>query len=122
MSVAPLAAETIRKVMLEIVAVAVAAGYGHVISADTVESQFARSISRPFPGVQPSMMADALDEVPLEIDAIVGRIVKLGREKGIETPRLEILLVLLQGLNCSFTMRTQAEKTGGDESSQTGMK
>ncbi len=99
MKVAPLASDLLRNVMLEIVAVAGAAGYGRYINSDTVESQFARSLSRPYPGVQPSMMADVLDGRQLEVEAILGRIVSIGREQRIDIPRLETLLVLLQGLD-----------------------
>ena len=104
MKVAPLATELLKKVMLEIVAVAHAAGYGEVVNAATAESQLARSLSRPYPGVQPSMMSDALEQRQLEVEAIVGRLVKIGRDQNVDIPRLETLHVLLQGLDASFQM------------------
>jgi len=105
--VAPLASDLLKNVMLEIVAVADAAGYGKVVSAETVETQLARSLSRPYPGVQPSMMADVLDGRQLEVEAIVGRIVQIGRDKHVEIPRLETLLVLLQGLDAALRVATK---------------
>jgi 2-dehydropantoate 2-reductase len=104
MKVAPLASDLLKNVMLEIVAVAEAAGYSNAVSAGIVETQLARSLSRPFPGVQPSMMADALDGRQLEVEAIVGRIVSIGRDKQVGIPRLETLLVLLQGLDAALQM------------------
>ena len=104
MKVAPLATDLLKKVMLEIVAIAQAAGYGEAVSADTVETQLARSLSRPYPGVQPSMMADALEGGKLEVEAIVGRLVKIGHDKHVEIPRLDTLLILLQGLDAALQM------------------
>ena len=99
MELSPLACDLFKTVMLEIVAVADAAGYGKVVDANTVSQQFARSLARPCPGVQPSMMADALEAKSLEVEAIVGEVVRIGRKKQVQTPRLETLLVLLQGLD-----------------------
>ena len=110
MKVAPLASDLLKKVMLEIVAVADAAGYGEVVSADTVETQFGRNLSRPYPGVQPSMMADALDGRKMEVEAIVGRVVKIGQDKRVDIPRLETLLVLLQGLDTALYLAANQQK------------
>lgn len=94
-----LAISIFREVMLEIAAVAASAGYSHVVTSDVVEAQLSRTLSRPPPGVQPSMMSDALEERPMEVQAIVGEIVKIAGEKGIHIPRLETLYVLLEGLD-----------------------
>ncbi|KAJ9615476.1 hypothetical protein H2200_001551 [Cladophialophora chaetospira] len=104
MKVAPLAVDLFRKVMSEIAAIAQAAGYGEVVNSATVETQLVRSLSRPYPGVQPSMMADALEGKRLEVEAILGHLVKIGHEKAVEIPRLETLLVLLQGLDANLKM------------------
>lgn len=104
MKAAPSAIELFRTVMLEIVAVAHAAGYGDVVDADTVEHQLGRSLSRPYPGVQPSMMADVVGGKQLEVEAILGHLVKIAHENGVEVPRLETLLVLLQGLAAALQM------------------
>lgn len=109
MKVAPLAYDLLKKVMLEIVAVAEAEGYGHVVSPETVEAQLARSLGRPFPGVQPSMMVDALNCRQLEVEAIVGRLVEIGRGKKVEIPRLETLFVLLQGLDAALQTGVDGE-------------
>ena len=110
MKIAPFAHDLLKKVMLEIAAVAEAAGYGEVVRADTVEIQFARTLSRPYPGVQPSMMADALDGRRMEVEAIVGRVVKIGQDKRVDIPRLEISLVLLQGLDAALHLAANQQK------------
>ena len=95
----PLASDLFKNVMLEIVAVADVVGYGKVVDADTVSQQLARSLARPYPGVQPSMMADMFEAKSLEVGAIVGEVVRIGRKQKVQIPRLETLLVLLQGLD-----------------------
>ena len=100
------AAGLLRDVMQEIAAVAASAGYGLVITAGTVEKQFARSLTRPYPGVQPSMMADAMASRPLEVQAILGETVRIAQENGVEIPRLTTLFVLLEGLDFAL----QAER------------
>lgn len=96
------AANLVKDVMLEIATVAAAAGYGHVATIEMVEKQFARSVTRPYPGVQPSMMADALSAQPMEVQAILGEIVRVAQEKQVEIPRLTTLFVLLQGLDVAL--------------------
>jgi 2-dehydropantoate 2-reductase len=95
----PSAATLFKDVMLEITAVAASAGYNHIVTAETVEKQLTRSLNRPYPGVQPSMMADAEALRPMEVQAIVGEIVRTAQDKRVETPRLMTLFVLLQGLD-----------------------
>ena len=99
-----LAAELIKSVMLEIAKVAAVAGYGHVATMETVEKQFARSVTRPYPGVQPSMMADALALQHMEVQAILGEVIQIAQEKQVEIPRLTTLFVLLQGLDVALQM------------------
>lgn len=103
------AATLLREVMLEVAAVGTAAGYGHVTTLEAVEKQFARSMNRPHPGVEPSMMADALAGRPLEVQAILGSIVQAAHDKEVETPRLTLLLVLLEGLD--FALQAERDKS-----------
>ena len=102
LNITPLTLDLLKKVMLEIVAIAEAAGYGNVVNVETVENQVGRSLSRPYPGVQPSMLADALEGRELEVEAILGRLVQIGHEKGVDIPRLDTLYVLLQGLDAAL--------------------
>jgi 2-dehydropantoate 2-reductase len=98
----PRAAPLIRHVMFEIAAVAASAGYGHVVTAETVEKQFARSLTRPYPGVEPSMMADVIASRPMEVHAILGEIIQTAQDNSVEVPRLTMLLVLLEGLDLAL--------------------
>ncbi|KAL4881892.1 ketopantoate reductase PanE/ApbA C terminal-domain-containing protein [Aspergillus karnatakaensis] len=93
----PLAGEFIRAAMTEVVAVATAVGYGGVVDEAAIDAQLTRTAARPWPGVQPSMMADLLAKKHLEMDAIVGEIVRLARNHGVGVPRLETLYLLLRG-------------------------
>lgn len=96
-------ADFVRGVMLEIAATARAYGYA-AIDAELVDFQLGRAIARDLPGVQPSMMADALAGRNMEVEAIVGNTVKLAREKGVPTPALQTIYFLLAGLDRSFTL------------------
>ncbi|RYP06170.1 hypothetical protein DL764_003319 [Monosporascus ibericus] len=70
----------IRDVMLEICAVAQACGYEGVDDG-LVDYQIGRAFVREPPGVQPPMMADALAERSLEVEAIIGNLVRLAQAK-----------------------------------------
>lgn len=91
----------VRDVMLEICAVAQAYGYSG-INKDQVDYQIGRASVRGLPGVQPSMMADALAGRSLEVDAIVGNVVRLAKAKGVGVPLLRTIYLLANGLNRSF--------------------
>ncbi|KAI0127774.1 2-dehydropantoate 2-reductase [Xylariales sp. AK1849] len=97
----------IRDVMLEIVAVAQAHGYAN-INSDLVDFQIARATARELPGVQPSMLADALAGKGLEVDAIVGNVVRMAREKGVQAPLLRTVWVLAMGLDRGFALAQEA--------------
>ncbi|MCJ1472605.1 hypothetical protein MMC13_001254 [Lambiella insularis] len=92
-------AELIRGVMCEVVAVAAAVGYGEWINERTVEKQFARTTDRKFPGVEPSMLADLKGGKKLEVESIVGEVVRVGRRERVKIERLEMLYCLLCGLD-----------------------
>ncbi|KAI1397865.1 6-phosphogluconate dehydrogenase C-terminal domain-like protein [Hypoxylon fuscum] len=94
----------IRDVMLEIAAVAQAYGYRD-IDAELVEFQIQRAAVRQLPGIQTSMLADALEGKTMEVDAIVGNAVRLAREKGVPVPMLRTIYLLANGLSESFARR-----------------
>lgn len=96
-----LASSFVAHAMHEVVAVAVALGYGHFVQANAVETQVQRSAARLWPGVEPSMMSDIKHGRPMEVEAIIGEVVKLGKDNAVDVPRLETLYVLLMGLNWS---------------------
>ncbi|KAL1846993.1 hypothetical protein Daus18300_014070 [Diaporthe australafricana] len=83
--------------MREVVAVAVASGYGNQITEDTFNTQLERSKVRKWPGVEPSMLADIVGVRPMEVEGVLGELVKVAKEKGVDVPRLETLYLLLRG-------------------------
>lgn len=97
----PEAKDVIKDVMLEIAATAKACGYAG-IDEELVDFQLGRAMVRELPGVQPSMMADAMEGRKMEVEAIVGNVVRLAREKGVECPMLRAIYVCATALNGSF--------------------
>jgi 2-dehydropantoate 2-reductase len=102
----PDAVNLIRELMLEFAAVANACGYP-AIDAALVNSQLKRATVREPPGVEPSMMADALAGRNMEVEAIVGNVFRLSQEKGVNTPLLRSIYILVGALNDSFTRSMQ---------------
>lgn len=97
----PEAVDFVREVMLEIATVATA--YGHPIDRALVEKQLLIATSREVPGVAPSMLADALAGRNIEVEAIVGNVIRLALEKDVKTPLLRTVYILAGALNASFT-------------------
>jgi 2-dehydropantoate 2-reductase len=103
------AEELVRDVMGEVVSVARAHGYAN-IDESVIEKQLARVKDRQWPGVQPSMLADALGgNGGMEVDAIVGNLLRMARDKGVQTPCLRVIHLLLRGLEYSFKARREKE-------------
>jgi 2-dehydropantoate 2-reductase len=102
----PDAINLMRELMVEFAAVANACGYT-AIDAELIEFQLARATVREPPGVEPSMMADALAGRNMEVEAIVGNVYRLGQEKGVKTPLLRTIYLLAGALNESFTRARQ---------------
>ncbi|KAJ4423161.1 hypothetical protein N0V82_002155 [Gnomoniopsis sp. IMI 355080] len=96
-------ADFVRSLMLEIAATAQAYGHGAVNEA-LVDLQLKRATSRQLPGIQPSMMADALGGRNMEVDAILGNTIRLARQKGVSTPMLQTIYFLATGLDRSFSL------------------
>ena len=49
-------------------------------------------------------MADALDMKNIEVDAIIGNVVRMAKEKNVPVPMLRTVYLLAQGLNASFSL------------------
>ncbi|KAF2157592.1 2-dehydropantoate 2-reductase [Myriangium duriaei CBS 260.36] len=93
------AEEFVRQVMLEVAAVAQQMGYPSV-NEKAVEIQLQRAKDRlGSEGIEPSMMADAIGGRRMEVEAIVGAPMRLGKEKGVSVARLEALYVLTKALD-----------------------
>lgn len=97
----PDAKDLVRELMLEIAAIANACGYPGIDTA-LVDYQLGRAAVREPPGVQPSMMVDSLAGRNMEVEAIVGNVVRLAKEHGVRTPMLRTIYVLATALNSSF--------------------
>jgi 2-dehydropantoate 2-reductase len=102
LAASPLTLQVVNDIMREICAVAAACGYAKYANEEAIAFQLSRSRAREYPGVEPSMMADMDSGREMEVEAILGGIVKYSQEYNIEVPRLETIYILLVGLNSSF--------------------
>jgi 2-dehydropantoate 2-reductase len=102
------ATEYIFQVMLEVVAIAQALGYEKINEAEAT-MQLNRAKARiGSKGIQPSMLADVKMGRALEVEAILGNTIKIGREKGVSIARLESLYYLTKALDASLARRRNA--------------
>jgi 2-dehydropantoate 2-reductase len=65
------------------------------------------AIVRPRGGRSPgrsSMLQDVDAGRPIEVEAIVGQVQAFGREKGVPTPTIDVVLALARGLDLSLRM------------------
>jgi 2-dehydropantoate 2-reductase len=86
-------------VMLEIRDIAEA--YGYTFTREEVEYQLGRAQARvPLnAGIEPSMLQDVEAGRRIEVEAIVGNAVRMGKEKGVRCERLEMIYVLAKALD-----------------------
>lgn len=94
--------QVVNDIMREICAVAAACGYSKYANEEAIAFQMSRSRARDYPGVEPSMMADMNAGREMEVEAILGGIIKYAQEYNITVPRLETVYILLVGLNSLF--------------------
>ncbi|KAF2201297.1 2-dehydropantoate 2-reductase [Delitschia confertaspora ATCC 74209] len=89
-------------IMMEIVEVARA--YGAMLSRDDAEFQLGRAKARipKSAGVEPSMLQDVRAGRKMEVEAIVGNVVRMAEGKGVKVPKLAALYVLAKGLDASL--------------------
>ncbi|KAI1757434.1 2-dehydropantoate 2-reductase [Xylaria castorea] len=97
------AVQLVRGVMLEIASIAQACGYDDV-DEKVIDFQLGRATARDPPGIQPSMLADALDMKTIEVDAIIGNAVRIAKERKVPIPMLRTIYLLAQGLSASFSL------------------
>ncbi|KAF2661756.1 2-dehydropantoate 2-reductase [Lophiostoma macrostomum CBS 122681] len=97
--------DLVRAVMLEIADIATAHGYP--IGREEVDFQLSRATARieTNKGVRPSMLQDVEGGRRIEIEAIVGNTVRLGKEKGVKCEKLEMIYLLAKALDCSIGRR-----------------
>lgn len=75
----------LRALMAEICAAAEADG--HPLEPELIDQYLERT--RTFPGYRNSMALDYLNGRPLELDAILGNVLRIAKEKGVDVPRLD---------------------------------
>lgn len=97
--------EFMRDTIIEVFEVAHA--YGYNLDKSRADNVIYRMHHRAPPGVQPSMMADALASRNMEVDAVVGNVVRLAQEKGVKTPILRTIYMLIRGLDDGFTRASE---------------
>ncbi|KAI4945078.1 hypothetical protein J4E91_008055 [Alternaria rosae] len=93
-------------VMLEIRDIAAAHGYD--ITREQVDNQLSRAQARipTNAGIEPSMLQDVQSDRRIEVEAIVGNPVRMGKEKGVACVRLEMLYILAKALDLQIGRRT----------------
>ncbi|KAL1609563.1 hypothetical protein SLS59_001069 [Nothophoma quercina] len=93
------APDVIEAVMMEIRDIAVAHGYN--ITPEKVQFELGRAKARipVHAGIEPSMLQDVQTGRRIEVEAIVGNPVRMGRAKGVKCDRLELLYVLAKTLD-----------------------
>lgn len=74
---------------------AVARATGIAVAADIYDRTERHTATLP-PDVRSSMLIDLTHQKPLEVDSLPGSVVRRGRERGVETPRMQTLLAALQ--------------------------
>ncbi|CAG8972158.1 hypothetical protein HYALB_00009706 [Hymenoscyphus albidus] len=95
------ASEMVFKVKMEIVSIAQAHGYKEIQESNARFLMDRVKGRRPDNGVYPSMVADAVEMRPMEVEAIVGGALKAARERGVGTPFLDLIYVLIKALDNS---------------------
>ena len=100
----PNAEDMIVKIMLQVCKVAAAEGY-HNVNEELNQRQLdLNSGLKVNGGRQPSMLTDNRHGLPIEVEAILGNLLRIAQKHNIEVPYIELLYTLTQGLNFSSVM------------------
>lgn len=102
------ASDIIEAVMMEIRDVA--AAYGYDITTEKVQFELGRAKARiPIgAGIEPSMLQDVQTGRRIEVEAILGNTVRMGRAKRIKGDRLELLYMLAKALDLHISRKAIA--------------
>ena len=94
-----IATDLVLAVMLEICDIAKAHGY--TISREQVDFQLGRAKARieKKSAIEPSMLQDAREGRRIEVEAILGNAMRMGKAKGVKCEKLEMLYVLAKALD-----------------------
>lgn len=112
----------VRRTMLEVLATARSCGMGEdVLPAAKVDqsveitynSRPAGSTNSVGRGFKPSILVDLEAGRPMEVQAIIGNVIRLARKNGVDTPRLDMIMAALVPLQTAAL--NQSTVTKGDE-------
>ena len=86
----------------------IAAAHGYEITMEDVDLQLGRAQARipKNAGIEPSMLQDVQSNRRIEVEAIVGNPVRMGKEKDVACVRLEMLYILAKALDLQIGRRT----------------
>jgi 2-dehydropantoate 2-reductase len=103
LSSSPEAEGVILDVMREVAKVADASGYPGAVSEEEIQTQMVRSRARKIGGGKcPSMQTDVQEGRKLEVEAILGSVVKRAKSLNVDVPKLEMIYVLTKALSFSI--------------------
>lgn len=88
-------AELAEKLMKEVQSIAAASG--KILDDAMIEDNL--NYTRNFPPYKTSMLLDFINHRPLEIDAIVGSVIRRARKYGVDTPIMDTVYTLLKACN-----------------------
>lgn len=100
---APYAEELIWGVMKEVVAVGQACGIA--IDEDVAKYQLGRAKARGDNGVEPSMLQDVKAGRRMEVEVLVGSVVRLAEEKGVAVVLLRAVYAMIKALDASLAKK-----------------
>ncbi|GAB1743168.1 hypothetical protein NU219Hw_g9024t1 [Hortaea werneckii] len=92
------AEDMIRKIMKDVGKIAAAAGYPNAVTDQGIEHDLQRPKGRlDTGGKEPSMLTDVRNGRATEVEAILGNALRIGEERGVDTPYLELIYTLAKG-------------------------
>ncbi|KAI7235006.1 hypothetical protein KC330_g4522 [Hortaea werneckii] len=94
----PKAEDMIRKIMKDVAKIATAVGYPDAVTDQGIEHDLQRPKGRlDTGGKEPSMLTDVRNGRATEVEAILGNALRIGQERGVDTPYLELICILAKG-------------------------
>lgn len=109
----PLSEPQIKSLMREVGRVATASGYPDLITEDFIEADLQRPRERlETGGKEPSMLVDVKMGRWMEVEAILGNVVRMAEELGVDVPGLRLLYALI-GAREFALLKPEGGENGG---------
>lgn len=99
MASSPGATNFVWEVMLEVVKIAQALGYAEITEKNAAYQLERAEVRTKANVVEPSMLGDVWNNRQMEVEAIVGNLVRMARENDVEAVKLEALYILIKALD-----------------------